>query len=465
MSICHSGMNSKPQASTVLINVTKKHPLLQLAQSVQWNELANLVIADLKNTPAGKFWLGRKLKLRIHLGVYLLQQLFNKTDRQIEYDVYDNAAYQIFCGRGVVDQWHVPDHTKIEKFRSRLSPETQKRLANHMAFHSVRLGYGTLDDLDIDSTIQEANMAYPADSCLLKKLGSMCCKVGNFLNRTVTSITEPLRINMKKISAASREYFFLPKNSTKEVKDAKMMSLLKVVSKEVKSVISVCEGLSEEIIEKMPWNQKRTINQIRESARQYLKDVKSFLIKGFVVPTKRLSFHLKEVVCFTKGKLGKKYQFGRAFQLGRIGGNFFVVGKCTSLQMPDKTSVSAIVKEHENIFGKGKIKSVGTDKAYYSSKNEKLLAKKGVVEIGIQRPCNIKKQHLNPLSEECQERLVNRRSGIEPLIGHIKQNGQLGRSRMKSDKTIECSGYTSVLGFNMRQIIRYQKGKCEKKAA
>ncbi|MGX8724641.1 transposase [Legionella pneumophila] len=36
--------------------------------------------------------------------MFLLQQLFNKTDPQIEYDVKDNAAYQLFCGVGIVEQ-------------------------------------------------------------------------------------------------------------------------------------------------------------------------------------------------------------------------------------------------------------------------------------------------------------------------------------------------------------------------
>ncbi|STX55735.1 transposase IS4 [Legionella beliardensis] len=112
--------------------------------------------------------MGRKLRVRIHLGVYLLQQLFNKTDRQIEYDVKDNAVCQLFCGVGIVEQWHVLDHTKIEEFRSRLSEETQKTLANLMAKQAVFLGFADPSNVDIDSTIQEANMHYPADSCLLK---------------------------------------------------------------------------------------------------------------------------------------------------------------------------------------------------------------------------------------------------------------------------------------------------------
>ena len=53
------------------------------------------------------------------------------------------------------------------------------------------------------------------------------------------------------------------------------------------------------------------------------------------------------------------------------------------------------------------------------------------------------------------EKLHNRRAGIEPLIGHLKQGWQMGRSRMKSDPTTLSAGYSSVLGFNLRQLKRY----------
>ena len=184
-----------------------------------------------------------------------------------------------------------------------------------------------------------------------------------------------------------------------------------------------------------------------------------------MVATKRISFHLKQAACFTKGKLGKKYQFGRAFQLARMDGNFVIVTKCETIQMPDKTSLSLILDEHEKIFDGVKINSVTTDKGYYSAKNEKLLLKKDVNEIGIQRPHNIKKQPVKSMTAAREEELINRRSGIEPIIGHIKHGGQLGRSRMKSDKAIECSGYTSVMGFNMRQLIKWQKPPNKKKVA
>ena len=142
-----------------------------------------------------------------------------------------------------------------------------------------------------------------------------------------------------------------------------------------------------------------------------------------------------------------------------------LVTECSSVQMDDKTSLPLIIEAHQNLFDKAKINSVSTDKGYYSNKNEKLLVKNGVTEIGIQRPHNIKKSHPKPITKDREVELVNRRSGIEPLIGHVKHGGQLGRSRMKSDKAIECSGYTSVLGFNMRQLIRCQKPPNKRKVA
>lgn len=104
MSICQSGVDRKVQAGDVLVNVTGQHPLIRLSQSLPWQSLVDAVLPDLKKTKKGCWWLGRQLKVRTHLGVYLLQQLFNKTDRQIEYDIQDNAAYQLFCGIGIVEK-------------------------------------------------------------------------------------------------------------------------------------------------------------------------------------------------------------------------------------------------------------------------------------------------------------------------------------------------------------------------
>lgn len=159
-----------------------------------------------------------------------------------------------------------------------------------------------------------------------------------------------------------------------------------------------------------------------------------------------LSLHAKEVACFSKNKQHtKRYQFGRSYQLTRIKGNFMLVGECTSIRMNDKQSLSRLLLEHKDSFLEQGIESLATDKGYYSKNNEELLIGVGIKEIGIARPVNIKRAKLH--SEETLEKLANRRAGIEPLIGHIKRGGQLGRSRMKKMKAQKLLVILRFLGL------------------
>jgi transposase, IS5 family len=208
MSLCLSGLYTPCRASTVTIDVSPTHPLLRLALVIPWPALADLVLPDLKRTTTkGKWWLGRKLTLRIHLGALLLQWLYDLTDRQVEWAMKDNAAYQLFCGCAVVDNWHAPDHTKIEAFRSRLSPETQRQLANHVAVWGTELGFADPSKMDIDSTIQEANIAYPSDAQLMVKMTLLVNKVWMYMKKNVSLFAEFIpTVDVKTVKAKASAY-------------------------------------------------------------------------------------------------------------------------------------------------------------------------------------------------------------------------------------------------------------------
>lgn len=168
--------------------------------------------------------------------------------------------------------------------------------------------------------------------------------------------------------------------------------------------------------------------------------------------------------CSNKGKLNKGLQFGRAFQLGRIGGNFLVVGQCTSIYMPDAQSLPAMLGLHQSLFGIGVLQSVATDKGYYSYDNEQLLIKTGVADIQLPRPERTLDAPPEATPWPIRKVLHDRRAGIEPLIGHTKHGGQMGRSRMKSDETTKSAGYAAVLGFNLRQLTRHVAGEVRPKS-
>lgn len=220
MSIDQSGLSGKKvHAGSVTIEVQKEHPLLSLADGINWENLAEIVLPDLKHTKKGKWWMGRPLRLRVHLGAYLLQQLHNLTDRETEYALKDNAAFRLFCGEFIVKKFHAPDHTKIEAFRSKLSPETQKQLANALVTQAVDLGFAQCEHLDIDSTVQEANLRYPTDNNLLCKLGYLAKRGADYMNERLLCFSiKPMRVNLSGIKSVARRYFFMNKTAPKEEK-------------------------------------------------------------------------------------------------------------------------------------------------------------------------------------------------------------------------------------------------------
>jgi hypothetical protein len=461
MSICSSGLDDPCHGQPVTIEVAATHPLLQLAQVIPWQALAELVLPDLKQSTAkGKWWLGRKLKLRIYLGAFLLQWLYNLTARQVEWGLKDNGAYQLFCGRGSVEQWQVPDHTKIEEFRSRLSPETPRTLANEVAVWATEVGFADPAKMDIDSTVQEANISYPADAQLMGKLAQQCAKVVAFVKQAKKRyVPKDLQIDLAAISRKAKAYFLLTKNRALENRRAVFQASHRLVKQQVKPVIAFCLALRPRAYAALPWNIRRASDQITEHGRRLVLEVAHFIRTHTIKPGKLLSFHCRAVACIRRGKVGKENEFGQMFQVGRIGGNFLLVGACSSLRMEDAASLLPMITEHQRLFGLGTLRSCGTDKSYYRAANRKYLrAVPGLAEVGLQQPG----RDLNTLSESehaTRRRLANRRAGSEPLIGHAKQGGQLGHSRMKQDETTLAAGYAAVGGCNLRQLLHHQLGK------
>lgn len=457
MSICDSGIRSKVLSKEITINVPQEHELLVLANKLPWEEMYELVKIDLKNSTVFKTaYYGRKLKVRTHIGVYLLQKIKNVTDREIEFSLRGNAAYQLFCGNGIVENWQCPDHTKIERFRSRLTPATQQKLANLLCQKAVKLGLADSENIDVDSTVQEANMTYPTDAKMLRKLGNITRKVADGLKKILPigkQELEQLNVDLKTIASKARSCFFVTKQASKEEKSRVLEALLEAVSEPVQAVSAFCRTISEEMKKELPWNIRQALNQLLLHGESYLSSVKEFIKTGGCEVTKRLSFHLNEVCCFNKKKEHKKYEFGRAFQLVRLAGNFLFVAKSQDVRMDDKKSLLPVVDEYKAYFETDRLNSVATDKGYYSHTNVKTLTEKNITQVGVQVPVNTQNKYI-PLSEQEWETLNKRRAGIEPLIGHTKQGGQLGKSRMKNDRNIEASGYGAVLGFNLRQLIR-----------
>ena len=442
------------------IAVAPTHPRIQLALVIPWPTLADIVLPDLKRTTTtGTWWLGRTLTLRIHLGALLLQWLYDLTDRQVEWAIQDKAAYQLFCGCGLVDSWHAPDQTKIEEFRSRLSPETQRPVANQVAVWATALGFADPSRREIDSTMQEAHIAYPSDAHLMVKRTLLVNKGWMYMKKNVSCFAGFLPpVDVKAVKAQARASWLRDRKSEQQNQTA-FAELWHESFTQICNVKKYFDVLLAYDIKRMPWNIRRAFDQVNEYCSHFFLHVASFLGHGVMVPEKALSFHAKAISCFNKGKLSKGLQFGRAFQLGRIGGTFLLGGSGTSLRLADTDAVRPMIDDHQELFGKGTLTSCGTDQGYYSAANRQYLQSfNGLNEFCLQQS-GLDLSRLSEGEAEIHARLVNRRSGIEPLIGHAKHGGQLGQSRLKQDETTLAAGYSAAGGLLVRQLVRHLLGK------
>lgn len=227
----------------------------------------------------------------------------------------------------------------------------------------------------------------------------------------------------------------------------------RIVKKALRPVIDCYGGMSVQALRALPGHIRRTPASVRDLGWRYLLDVGHFVRTHTIKAGKRLSFHAQEVACIKKGKMGKPHEFGRVFQLGRIGGNFLMSFACTCVRMEDKQALPAIFEQHRAVFGADTLKEAGADKGYHSACNRKAARQLGINADGLQRPRNAKKSP----PPEVTEPLRRRRAGIEPLIQHAKSFG-LGKSTMKSDRSTLASGYRAVMGFNLHQFMRHMSG-------
>jgi hypothetical protein len=136
------------------------------------------------------------------------------TDRGMEEAIRGNGIYQVFCGTSIIDNWHCPDNTKIEDFRNRISPHTQQKLVSYILQVATDMGFANPALMDVDSTVQEAGMAYPSDAHLLAKLACKCKKVIAYVAGKL-GVPAALDVDVKSVKKRAKDYFFLSKSKAK----------------------------------------------------------------------------------------------------------------------------------------------------------------------------------------------------------------------------------------------------------
>lgn len=154
---------------------------------------------------------------------------------------------------------------------------------------------------------------------------------------------------------------------------------------------------------------------------------------------KLYSLHAPEVECIAKGKVRQPYEFGVKVSIATTHKEGLVVGIKSMPGNPyDGHTLPSAVKQIAELTNRAP-KAVFVDRGYRGVEIPNVTIWRSGQKRGVTP--NIKKA-------------IHRRSAIEPAIGHMKNDGRLGRNWLKGALGDALHAMLCGAGHNLRMILR-----------
>jgi IS5 family transposase len=156
-------------------------------------------------------------------------------------------------------------------------------------------------------------------------------------------------------------------------------------------------------------------------------------------PNKLYSLHAPEAACIAKGKAHKRYEFGRKVALAVTHKEGIVVAAQALAGNPyDGHTLQSTLEAAKRVSDQA-AKRVYLDRGY-----------KGHGVEGTE----VVMSNQKGLSPELKAAL-KRRNAIEPHIGHMKNEGKLGRNFLKGVLGDQLNALLVAIGYNLRLILTH----------
>ena len=294
-------------------------------------------------------------------------------------------------------QWEFPcDPSDLVQFRKR----TGERGVEKIFQASVLLhGKAGLDrDVVIDTAVHEKNITFPTDTKLRVKVMSRCWKL---------SAEEGFRLR--------RSYRHELKKNLGVIRFSKKRHDKKKVTSATRRIKTMANALLRDVMRKLP---EKSLAARHEDLAMYQRVINQER------HDKHKIYSLQEpgVVCISKGKEHKKYEFGSKAAIAMTKTNCIIVGaKNFSRNVYDGDTLQEILSQIEII--RGRIAEVAIcDRGFRGRKQV------GGTTILLPKPPGAK---ATAYAKSKSRKNFRRRSAIEPVIGHLKSYFRLARNYLK----------------------------------
>jgi hypothetical protein len=429
------------------IPLTDDHPLVILADTVDWTEMEARVqqirSKKLKNAA------GRPPHLRATLGALAFMAIRYRPYRDLHDLIRYYAPARYLCGLTETD-W-TPDFRTIHDF-ARLLGEEGIRLINEVVVtQAKKLGFADAQVAVADMTAQEAAIPHPNEMGLMGDFLRSVERAAGKTGRVFKDFLDKAAGTLKAAKEKVREYRLFAK--TKEFKDRVMLEMAKLVDRLngqlgqtlEQARTSGCKLRRHAIVA------HDTLCRLQRTMADLLPQIRHWLRTGRVATGKVINLHIPELYSIVRGKVGKTVEFGVSWGITRLRGGFVLATMAHDREdLHDSSFAVRAVEDLTALFGKAPL-SYAYDRAGHSATNIAHLRKLGVRDIGLAP----RGQTAWTIKGDVKKELIRERTLVEGSIGTIKrQRYGFNRPAAHSVAMMGVCGQRAVLGFNLGKLVR-----------
>jgi IS5 family transposase len=404
--------------------INMNHALVKLAGTIDWRFLEEKFRAIYKDGPGQA-----PLPTRLMAGLAILKHTYNLSDEVVCELWIENPYYQYFCGEEFFQHRLPLDRSSMSNWRNRMGEERLQALLQESLAAATKSGAmkpGDLARVIVDTTVQPKNITFPTDAKLLnrarEKLVKLAKKLGVELRQSYARVGKFALIQHQRYAHAKQF-----KRANRALRTLK--TYLGRVIRDIARKIDGNSGLEAAFAQLLS-----LASRVRAQER------------GQRGP-KVYSLHAPEVECIGKGKAHKPYEFGVKVSVATTlkhskGGQFVVHAQALPGNPYDGHTLAGIIPAIEQLVGRT-IERLHADAGYRGHN--------APADYKFKIYTSRQKRRLTPQIK----REMRRRSAVEPVIGHLKEEHRMGRNYLAHRRGDFNNAILAAAGYNFRRLIRW----------
>jgi IS5 family transposase len=392
------------------------HPISRLCEVVKWEWLASSLsgyYSEQTGRPGGS--------IRLMAGLLMLKDLGGESDESLCAKWVENPYWQYFCGEEYFCHHFPIEPESLVYFRKRIGEAGLEVIFAE----TIRLGLVSgvvkkkeIETVTVDTTVQEKAVGFPTDT-----------KLRHTAREALVFLAKEAGIELRQSYGRLSKHAVFMAN---RYGAARQMNRAKKEQRKVKNYLG-----------RVIRNIRRELGKRPEMGglfAEVLRKADIAFAQARDSKEKLYAWHAPEVECIAKGKQAKKYEFGCKVSITSTNKSNFIVGAKAFHGCPHdgKTLKDALeqVKKITGILPREAQVDQGY-KGHGVTETEVIIArqKRGVTHA-------IKRRQ-------------KRRNAIEPIIGHCKNDRNVGsRNWLKGKEGDKINAIAMAIGFNLRKILR-----------